>query len=162
MSCAGRRLRGCLGVHLRRWRICLRSRRESRLQRRALRQCGQALVCHDEPAIRIQPALLRLLPAPRHQALMTRHAEYALRCPCIAQVLNLAFTVAALEAIRTEGLITRQDGQVLNLVAARTAAVCAVVADEGAITKQKEIRIGVEEGLAGVAPKAVYVPAVAS
>ena len=93
---------------------------------------------------------------------MTRHAEYALRCACIAEILNLALTVAAFEAIRTKGLVARQDGQVFDLIAACTAAVCAIVADEGAIAEKEEVRIGVEEGLASVASKAVYVPAIAS
>lgn len=42
------------------------------------------------------------------------------------------------------------------------AAVRAVVADEGAIAEQEEIRIRVEQGAAGVAAKAVNVPPIAS
>jgi hypothetical protein len=72
---------------------------------------------------------------------MARHAEDALRRPRISKVLNLALAVAAAETGRAEGLVTRQDGQVFNLVAARAAAVCAVVADERAVTEQQEIGV---------------------
>jgi hypothetical protein len=68
---------------------------------------------------------------------MTVHAEYALRSPRISQVLDLLLAVPAFEAIGAEGLVSGQDGQILNLVAAAATAVCAVVADQGSITEKK-------------------------
>jgi hypothetical protein len=59
-------------------------------------------------------------------------------------------------------LISREDGEILDLVAARAAAVGAVVADEGAVAEQEEIGVGVKEGVTGVATEAVYMPSVAS
>jgi hypothetical protein len=41
-------------------------------------------------------------------------------------------------------LVTRQDSQIFDLVAASTAAVGAIIADEGAVAKEKKIRIRVE------------------
>jgi hypothetical protein len=93
---------------------------------------------------------------------VARHAEDTLRGACIAQVLDLALAVAAAEAIGTEGLVARQDGQVLDLVAAVVAAVCAVVAYQRAVAEQQEVRIRVEQGAAGVAAEAVDVPSVPS
>ena len=61
---------------------------------------------------------------------MTVHAEYALRRAGISQVLNLFLAIAALEAVCTKGLVSREDGQVLNLVPTAAAAVCAVVANQ--------------------------------
>lgn len=91
---------------------------------------------------------------------MTRHAEDALRRPRISEILNLALAVAAAEAAGTEGLIAGQDCQVLDLVAARAAAVSAVVADERAIAEQQQIGVGVEESAAGIASEAVDVPSI--
>jgi hypothetical protein len=93
---------------------------------------------------------------------MTRHAEYALRRASIAKVLNLALAVPASEAVGTESLVTGQDGQVLDLVAAVIAAVCAVVAYQRAVAEKQQIRIRVEEGTASVAAEAVDVPSVSS
>ena len=42
------------------------------------------------------------------------------------------------------------------------AAVCAVVAYEGSIAKEEEVRVGVEESTAGVAAETVEVPSVPS
>ena len=61
---------------------------------------------------------------------MTAHAEDALGGAGVAEVLDLALAVATAEACGAEGLVAREDGQVLNLVAAGIAAVGAVVADE--------------------------------
>lgn len=47
---------------------------------------------------------------------MTIHAEYPLRCARISQVLDALLAIAAFEAIRTEGLVARQDGEVFNLI----------------------------------------------
>jgi hypothetical protein len=93
---------------------------------------------------------------------VARHAEDTLTCARIAEILNLPFTVPAAEAIGAEGLVPCEDGQILDLVSAVIAAVGAVVADEGAVAEEKEVRIGIEEGTAGVAAEAIDVPSVAS
>lgn len=93
---------------------------------------------------------------------MAGHAKDTLRGAGIAQVLDLALAVAAAEAIGAEGLVARQDGQVFDLVAAVVAAVGAVVAYQGAVAEQQEVRVRVEQGAAGVAAEAVDVPSVAS
>ena len=67
---------------------------------------------------------------------MAAHAENALRGARIAQVLNLPLAVPASKTARAEGLIAGEDGQVFDLVAASIAAVCAVVADEGAVAEE--------------------------
>ena len=89
---------------------------------------------------------------------MAAHAKDALGGARISQILNLPLAVPTPEAARAEGLITGQDGKILDLVTARVAAVCAIVADEGAIAEQQKVRIGIKEGAAGVAPEAVNVP----
>lgn len=66
---------------------------------------------------------------------MAAHAEDALRCPRVAQILDLPLAVATSETARTECLVTGQDGQILNLVVAGTAAVGAVVAYERAVAE---------------------------
>lgn len=93
---------------------------------------------------------------------MTGHAEDTLRGASIAQILNLALAVPAPEAVCTKGLVAGQDGQVLDLVAAVVAAVCAIVAYQGAVAEEQQIGIRVEQGAAGVAAEAVDVPSVAS
>ena len=93
---------------------------------------------------------------------MARHAEDALRRAGIAQILDLALAVPTPETVRTEGLVTRQDGQVFDLVAAVVTAVRAIVAYQRAIAEEQEVRIRVEEGAAGVAAEAVDVPSVPS
>jgi hypothetical protein len=107
-------------------------------------------------------ALCRLLSSTGHQRIVAVHTEHALGGPCIAQVLDLLFAVPTSKAAGTVGLVTREDGQVLDLVAAGAAAIGAAVADERAIAKEEEVRIGVEEGSAGIASEAVDVPSVAS
>ena len=72
---------------------------------------------------------------------MTRHAEGSLRCTGIAEIFNLALAVSTSEAIGTEGLVAGQNGQVFDLVAAVVAAICAVVAYQGAVTEKEQIRI---------------------
>jgi hypothetical protein len=91
---------------------------------------------------------------------MAGHAEDTLRCAGIAQVLDLALAIATPKAVCTEGLVTCQDGQVLDLVAAVVATVCAVVANERAIAEEQEVGVRVEEGAARVATEAVDVPSV--
>lgn len=92
---------------------------------------------------------------------MTLHAENALRCPSISKIVDLAFAVAAFEAGGAEGLVASQDGQVLDFVVTSAAAICAIIADERTVAKEEKIGIGVEEGPARIASKAVNVPPVA-
>jgi hypothetical protein len=101
-----------------------------------------------------------LLAPAGHERLVARHAEDALGCAGIAQVLDLALAVPASEAVCTEGLVAREDGQILDLVAAVVAAICAVVAYQRAVAEQQQVRVRVEEGTAGVAAEAVDVPSV--
>ena len=93
---------------------------------------------------------------------MARHAENTLRGTGISKVLNLALAVPAPEAVGTEGLVSSENGQVLNLVAAVVAAVCAVIAYQGPIAEEQEVGVGIEECTAGVAAEAVNVPSVPS
>ena len=67
---------------------------------------------------------------------MAFHAEYALRRPGIFEIFNLLFAIPTLEAIGTKRLIPRENGQVLDLVRTDAAAICTVVADEGAIAEE--------------------------
>jgi hypothetical protein len=90
---------------------------------------------------------------------MAAHAEYTLRRPGIAQVLNLPLTVPTPKAGCAECLVPSQDGQILNLIPTRIAAVCAVVAYKRSIAEKEEVCVGVEKGIARVAPKAVEMPA---
>lgn len=92
---------------------------------------------------------------------MARHAEDALRGTRVSQVLDLPLTIPTPEAAGTEGLIAREDGQIFDLVAASIAAVGAVVADEGPVAKEEQVRIGIELGAAGLTPETGYVPPVA-
>jgi len=68
---------------------------------------------------------------------MTAHTKDTLGSPRISQVLNLPLAVSTSEACRAEGLLAGKDGQVFNLVATSTAAVGAIIADKGAIAKEK-------------------------
>lgn len=89
---------------------------------------------------------------------MAVHAENTLRGPSIAQIFDLSLAIATPEACSAEGLVPSKNGQVLDLVSTGAAAVGAVVANEGAIAEEEEVRIGVEEGTAGVATEAVEMP----
>lgn len=93
---------------------------------------------------------------------MTAHAEDALTCACITQILNFPFAVAALEAGGAEGLVAGQNGQILDFVATGAAAVSAIVADEGSVTKEEEVGVRVEQGAARMASETGQVPPVAS
>jgi hypothetical protein len=93
---------------------------------------------------------------------MATHTKYTLRSASIAQVLNLPLTIAAPETAGAKGLVAGQDGEVFDFLIARTAAVGAVITYEAAIAEEEEVRIGVEEGAACVAAKAVDVPAITS
>ena len=91
---------------------------------------------------------------------MAAHAEDSLRRPSISEVFNLPLAVPTPEASCAECLIACQDGKVLNLIATSAAAVGTVVADQGAVAEEEEVRIGVEESVAGIASKAVEMPSV--
>jgi hypothetical protein len=93
---------------------------------------------------------------------VARHAKDTLRGSCIAKVLDLALAVPAPETVRTEGLVTGQDGQIFYLIAAVVAAVCAVVAYQRAVAEEQQVRIRVEEGPACITAEAVDVPSVSS
>ena len=93
---------------------------------------------------------------------MAAHAKDALRRACISEVLDLPLAVPAAETRSAEGLVAGEDSQILNLVAAGAAAVCTVVADERAIAEEEEVRIGVEEGSAGITSETVQMPSIAS
>lgn len=91
---------------------------------------------------------------------MAAHAKDSQRCPCVSQIFNLAFAVAAAEASGTESLVTSENGQILNLVATGTATVCAVAANERAIAEEEQVCVGVEERVAGVTAETVEMPSV--
>ena len=59
---------------------------------------------------------------------MAAHAEDALGCPRISQILDLLLTISTSETRAAEGLIAGENREVLDLVSARIAAVGAVVA----------------------------------
>jgi len=59
-------------------------------------------------------------------------------------------------------LISSQDSQVFYLSLAGAAAVSTVVANQGAIAEEQQIRIRIKMGVAHVASKAIDVPPVAS
>lgn len=93
---------------------------------------------------------------------MAAHTEDALRCSRVSEILDLSLAVTTPEAAGTECLVSGKDGQVFDLVAACATAIGAIVADEGAIAEQEEVSIRVEEGPAGMTPKAVEMPSVSS
>jgi hypothetical protein len=62
------------------------------------------------------------------QGLVARHAKDALGSSGISKVLDFVFAVSTSEAACTESLISGQNGQIFNLVAASAAAICTVVA----------------------------------
>ena len=59
-------------------------------------------------------------------------------------------------------MVAREDGEVFYLVPAGATAVGAVVADQGAVAKQEEVRIRIEQGTAGIASEAVEMPPISS
>ena len=68
-----------------------------------------------------------IFPSFLSQGLVARHAKDTLGSPGISKILDLVFAVSTSEAAGTESLVPGQDGQILNFVAAGTAAVCTVV-----------------------------------
>ena len=75
---------------------------------------------------------------------MTTHTKDSLRRPSISEVFYLPFAIPTAEARCAESLVAGEDCEVLNLVAAGAAAICAVVTDEGPIAEEEEVRIGIE------------------
>jgi len=67
---------------------------------------------------------------------VTLHTKYSLRCPCISEVVDLAFALPTSEATRAKRLVAGEDGKVLNLIIAGATAICAVVTDKGAIAEE--------------------------
>lgn len=93
---------------------------------------------------------------------MAAHAEYSLRCTSITQIFDFPFAISTTKTSGTKGLVARKDREVFDLVAARSAAVRAVIANEGAIAEEQKVRIGVEERVARVTSEAVEMPSVPS
>ena len=60
---------------------------------------------------------------------MARHAENPLRCSGVFEVLDLLFTVATFEAVRTERLVTSQDRKILDLLPAGATVIGAFAAN---------------------------------
>lgn len=93
---------------------------------------------------------------------MAVHAEYPLRRPRISKIFDLFLAVPTSKAAGTECLVSCQDSEIFDLVPTRAAAVCTIVADEGSVAEEEEVRIGVEQSAAGITSKAVDVPSVTS
>ena len=66
---------------------------------------------------------------------MALHAKDTLGGSSVAKVLNLSLAISTAKAGGTEGLVPSKNGQIFDLITAGGAAVCAVVADQGAIAK---------------------------
>lgn len=92
---------------------------------------------------------------------MAVHAKDSLRGSSIAKVFDLSLTIATLEAVGAESLISGQDSEIFNFVEAAATAVCTIVAYQGAVAKKEEVGIGIEKCIAGVASEAVDMPSVA-
>ena len=59
-------------------------------------------------------------------------------------------------------MVTRENRQVFDLVVAGAAAICAVVADKGAVAEEEEVGVGIEKSAASITAEAVEMPSVAS
>jgi hypothetical protein len=66
---------------------------------------------------------------------MTTHTEYPLGCASISEIFDLALTIPTTKASCAERLVASEDSEVFDLIAACTAAVCTIVADERAVTE---------------------------
>lgn len=91
---------------------------------------------------------------------MAGHAEYALRSSSISKIVDFPLAIATSETVCTEGLISCQYSQILDLVVAGAAAVGAIVADERPVAEQEEIGVRIKEGATGIAAEAVYMPSI--
>ena len=90
------------------------------------------------------------------------HAENALRSAGVAQVVYLLFAIAAFEALCAESFLACENSKVFDFVAACAAAVGAVIADEGAVTEEEKVGVGIEEGATSVAAETIDVPSISS
>jgi hypothetical protein len=88
------------------------------------------------------------------------HTEDTLGSTSIAQVFNPSFAIAAFETVRTEGLIASQNSEVFDFVSAGTAAVGAVIANQGSVPEHEEMCVRVKHGIARVTAKTVNMPSV--
>ncbi|KAL8782932.1 MAG: hypothetical protein Q9213_004988 [Squamulea squamosa] len=65
------------------------------------------------------------------------------------------------EARGTEGLISGQDSQILDLVVACATAIGTIIANERAVAEKEEVCVRIEESGAGVTSETVNVPSIA-
>ena len=86
---------------------------------------------------------------------MAIHAEYTLRSLSVFEIFDLVLTIPTFEACCAKGLISGKNGEILYLVVTDAAAICAVAADKGVVSEQKEICIRFENDTAGVAAETV-------
>lgn len=93
---------------------------------------------------------------------MTTHTKDPLGCACVAQVFDLPLAIATSKAAGAERLVASQDREVFDLIAARAAAVGAIVTYKRAVAQEEEVRVGIEEGAAGIASETVDMPSIAS
>ena len=93
---------------------------------------------------------------------MTFHAKNALRSASISKVFNLFLAVPTTEAASAESLISSENREILDLVTTGTTAVCTIIANERAVTEEKEVGIRIEEGITCVAAEAIDMPSVPS
>lgn len=103
----------------------------------------------------------RFFSSPLHQRLVAFHAKDTLRRPCIFEVLDLLLTVPTSKTGRAECLVAREDGEILDFVPTRTAAIRAIIANQRAVAEEQKICIRIQKGTACIAPEAVYVPSIA-
>lgn len=91
---------------------------------------------------------------------MAIHTEYTLRGPRVTEILDLFLAVATFKTTSAKGLFTGYNGNVVNLGAARAAAISTVSAHEGTIADHEEIYVGIKVSAASMASEAVDVPSV--
>ena len=72
---------------------------------------------------------------------MAIHAKDTLRGASIAEVLDLAFAVSTAEAAGAKSLVSGEDSEILNLVAARRAAVGTVITYKRTVAEQEEVGV---------------------
>jgi hypothetical protein len=65
------------------------------------------------------------------------HAKNTLRRPSVAQIFNLPLAIPASKAGGAKGLVARENCKIFDLVAAGAAAISAIVANQGTITKKE-------------------------
>lgn len=58
-------------------------------------------------------------------------------------------------------MISGQNSQILNLIAACTTAIGTIITDQRPVTEEEEVCVGVEEGPASVASETVNMPSIA-